>query len=133
MDSEAKVINGSQYPLGRLSSVVAKLLIDGERVVVVNASNVVISGSKEMVLRERREKRGIGTPRMGPEHPKKPSGILRKSVRGMLPGKRKGKEMLSRLRVHDHVPDEYKDADFMEIRIKRSPQVRYVTLEDCNG
>ena len=128
----AKVIDGSRYPLGRLSSMVAKLLIEGERVVVVNASNVVISGSKEMVLKERREKRGIGTPRMGPEHPKKPSEILKRSVRGMLPGKRKGKEMLSRLRAYYRLPNEYRDAEFMEMEIKKG-QVGYVTLEDCNG
>jgi large subunit ribosomal protein L13 len=128
--AEEKLIDGSLYALGRLSSAVAKLLIGGEKVVVVNAGKIVISGRRDIFLRERE----IGTPRRGPEHPKKPSGIVKKSIRGMLPRNKMGREMLGRLRVYDGLPHEYERVEFIDLGIERfGGRASHISLEECYG
>ena len=45
-----KVIDASECIMGRLASAVAKSLLNGEEIHIVNAENAVISGSKDMVF-----------------------------------------------------------------------------------
>ena len=47
---EPLVIDGSNHILGRLASIVAKKLLQGERVVVVNAESIVVSGERRRVI-----------------------------------------------------------------------------------
>jgi len=128
-----KVIDGSNCPLGRLASTVAKLLLNGEEIAIVNAKNIVISGSRKMILRERIEEREIGTHRKGPFHPKKPADMTKRVVRGMLPSKARGRGALKRLRVYDNVPDRYEGEEFMAVDIKKGNIGKYLTLGDLNG
>ncbi|MFQ5838216.1 MAG: 50S ribosomal protein L13 [Thermoplasmata archaeon] len=101
------VVDASGQILGRFCSSVAKRLLGGEDVVVVNAEKAVITGSKDSILMEYREKRRIGSQRKGPYFPKRADRILKRTVRGMLPYQRpKGREALKRLRVYIGVPEE---------------------------
>jgi len=96
--------------LGRLSSVVAKKLLDGERVVVVNAEKAVVSGSKRATVSHYKVRVKRGDPFKGPFFPRTPDGILRRSVRGMLPLKKaKGKKAYKRLRVYIGIPSDLKN------------------------
>jgi large subunit ribosomal protein L13 len=102
------VIDASNLILGRLASLVAKHLLSGETVVVVNAEKAVVSGARSSILKEaqaRLEIRTLGSKSKSPKHPRRPDGIVRRTVRGMLPrGKEKGKDAFSRLRVYIGVP-----------------------------
>ncbi|MCJ2519764.1 MAG: 50S ribosomal protein L13 [Candidatus Thermoplasmatota archaeon] len=101
------VIDASDQILGRLCSLVAKRLLQGEEIVVVNAEKAVMTGSRDSVLREYREKRRIGSQRKGPYFPKMPDRILKRTVRGMLPYQRfKGRKALQGLRVYIGIPEE---------------------------
>lgn len=101
------VVDASEQVLGRLASAVAKRLLQGEEVAVVNAERAVITGSREAILREYRQKRDVGSQRKGPFFPKRSDRILRRTVRGMLPYQQpRGREALRRLRVHVGVPRE---------------------------
>ncbi|MGQ9788228.1 MAG: 50S ribosomal protein L13 [Candidatus Hadarchaeaceae archaeon] len=105
------IIDGKDLVLGRLGSFVAKRLLEGERVTVLNADQVIISGRKDNTLASYRawlETRNIANPRKGPQHPKRPEDIVRRAVRGMLPyDKPKGKAAFRLLRVYIGVPEEF--------------------------
>ncbi len=104
------VVDGSGQILGRLASLVAKRLLEGERVIVVNSEKIVLSGRRSTIFREYdewMEVRGRTNPRKGPKHFRRPDDIFRQVVRGMLPIKKaKGREALGRLRVHVGVPED---------------------------
>ena len=127
-----KVIDASNLVLGRAASAIAKMLLDGERVVVVNAEKAVITGRKEEILERYKEKRDRGSVRKGPFYPKMPDRIFRRTVRGMLPYKKpSGKNAYRKLMVYIGVPDEYKNAEFDTIPEAQNRHITgYVTLGD---
>jgi len=106
------IIDGEGLVLGRLASSVSKKLLAGERVTVLNAEKIIISGNKEWAYakyKQRIDRASISNPRrMGPKYPRRPDDIFRRTVRGMLPYKQaKGREALKGLRVHVGVPMEF--------------------------
>ncbi len=109
------VIDARDAILGRMASVAAKELLRGERVAIVNAEEAVISGRREDIFArylERRQRKSIVNPvRHGPFFPRRPEGIVRRAVRGMLPYKKaKGRNAFKRLRVYIGVPKEFEAA-----------------------
>ena len=104
------IIDASNLVLGRLASVIARLLLSGESVVVVNAEKAVITGARSAIIDDAHAKleiRTLGSKSKSPKHPRRPDGIVRRTVRGMLPrDKQKGKDAFSRLRVHIGVPED---------------------------
>ena len=54
-----KVLDASGCIMGRLASHVAKALLEGEQVHVVNAEKAIVSGAKHSVFREYTEKRQL--------------------------------------------------------------------------
>jgi large subunit ribosomal protein L13 len=109
-----KVIDARNLIVGRLASVVAKELLKGEKVVIVNAEEGVISGSKATTFKkylERRQRKSVVNPaRHGPFFPRRPEGIIRRAVRGMLPYKKpRGRKAYKNLRVYVGLPEEFKN------------------------
>ena len=95
------IIDADGAILGRLASIVAKKLLLGEKVIVINAEKAIITGSKKRILERFREKRERGDPIKGPFYPVRPDKVFRRVVRGMLPRKKpRGREALRRLRVY---------------------------------
>lgn len=107
--SSVIIVDGDGQVAGRLSSKVAKLLLEGHRVYVVNAEKVLISGKRHAVLNEwlkRREISSVVHPKHGPFHPKTPDGILTRMIRGMIPRRKpKGIDAMKRLRVYVGMPE----------------------------
>ncbi len=107
------VIDASGLILGRLSTIVAKKILDGEEVIVVNAEKAIISGKKKMIqerYQKRLSTRTLASQKKAPKHPRTPENYLRRTVRGMLPWKApKGKRAYKRLKVYVGVPDDLKD------------------------
>ena len=80
---QTMIIDGTNMIAGRLCSHVAKLLLQGNRVSIVNSENIMISGSRESIIGEYREFleiASINNPKFGPFHPRRPDTIDRKSV-----------------------------------------------------
>lgn len=103
------VVDVSGLVLGRAASLLAKRLLNGEQIVVVNADLSVVTGDRAMVLETYRANRARGSKRTGPHFPRYPDRIFRRTVRGMLPHlKTRGKEALDRLEVFIGVPPELK-------------------------
>jgi large subunit ribosomal protein L13 len=117
---------------------VAKLLISGRRVVIVNADRALLSGSRISVMNEWKEKLELSSrvnPIYGPIHPRRPDNILRRMIRGMVPRKKpKGALAMKRLRVHIGLPTELKDeklTKFDDASASRPIPV-YVTMRDLS-
>ena len=134
-----KVIDASDLILGRLASLVAGELLRGEQVIIVNAAECVISGSKQSVLakyRERRERKSIVNPRRhGPHYPRQPDGIVRRAIRGMLPYKKqRGRKALKNLRVYIGMPAEFeaKASRIESISISKLGVPKYVKLKELS-
>ncbi len=129
------VIDATDHIAGRLSSNVAKLLLKGNRVTVVNCEKIMMSGTRTNIIKEYREFLEINSiinPKHGPVHYRRPDTIIAKMIRGMLPHDRKpsGKEAHQRLRTYIGSPKEIKSLDkiqFEKAKIKKSPS-NYVSV-----
>ncbi len=109
MSSEnAIIIDAKGLILGRMSSIVAKRLLQGESVVVLNAEKAAISGKRLQIVQEAKAFLEVGHPKKGPYHPRRPDRIVRRTVRGMLPWKKpKGRQAYKRLKVYLGAPKEF--------------------------
>lgn len=131
------VIDATGHVVGRLSSVLAKRLLNGEDLVVVNAEKAIVTGRRQVVLAEYRKRRtrGSTTGRMrgiGPFYPKRPDMLLRRTISRMLPHQQaRGREALKRLRVYISVPEAYKGQPLEVIEVaRRPPQGPVLSLGD---
>lgn len=117
--------------LGRLSSVIAKKLLEGEKVFVVNVEKACIAGNPKYTIKKYLERIHRGDPKHGPFFPKQPEGIFRRAVRGMLPIKKpKGRKAFKNLRVFVRIPEELKDKKFEKIEEANVLKLKckYITL-----
>jgi large subunit ribosomal protein L13 len=78
------VVDGAGCILGRVASQVAERALDGETVAVVNAERLVITGDEQEIVEKYRKRTELGSDR-GPNYPKRPDGIMKRTIRGMLP------------------------------------------------
>ncbi|MFH1285666.1 MAG: 50S ribosomal protein L13 [Candidatus Micrarchaeota archaeon] len=110
-----KVIDGDGMILGRLGAKVAKMLLCGEDVVLLNASKLVISGDRKVIVERYNTRRGLkykANPEYSSHWPRKPDLLVKRIIRGMLPFySRRGREAHKKLRVYSAVPLEYKDVE----------------------
>uniref|UniRef100_A0AC35UE21 60S ribosomal protein L13a n=1 Tax=Rhabditophanes sp. KR3021 TaxID=114890 RepID=A0AC35UE21_9BILA len=105
------VIDGKDHLLGRVAALVAKNLLEGQRVVVVRAEDLVISGnfhrSKLKYLAFMNKRCNIN-PKRGAFHYRAPSRIFQRTVRGMLPHKTvRGQNALKKLVAFEGCPAPY--------------------------
>ncbi|MHA1372481.1 MAG: 50S ribosomal protein L13 [Promethearchaeota archaeon] len=139
---EYLLIDGKNKIMGRLASQVAKLALLGNRVVVINAKDIVISGSKKNIFEKFIQRKNIKTltnPRRGPFFYRRPDRFFRRVVRGMLPWKKpRGREAYKRIHVFVNdvedknkypvlIPYEIENADLTRLKGK------YVRLEEVGN
>jgi large subunit ribosomal protein L13 len=136
MDEQPIIIDATNLILGRLASYVAKKILQGNHVLVINVEKAIISGKKSSATKKakaRLKTRTLGSLEKSPKHPKRPDTIFRRVVRGMLPWKKpKGKEAYKRLKVFIGVPEELKDKPAISIKEASASKLRcpYISLED---
>jgi large subunit ribosomal protein L13 len=131
--NQVTLVNADGLILGRMASVVAKKLLNGEKVIIVNAEKAVLSGKKKSKVAEAKEFLEVGAPQRGPFHYRRPDRILRKTVRGMLPFKQpKGKTALKKLKVFIGVPEDLKDQPTVTLKEAQSAKLKgpYFTLAE---
>ncbi|MFW9830629.1 MAG: 50S ribosomal protein L13 [Candidatus Thorarchaeota archaeon] len=106
---EPILVDANNAVAGRLASAVAKQLLQGEHVVVINAEKAVLSGNRASLIQEYKESLGLRTrsaPWRGPLHPRHPDRLLRRIIRGMVPWKKhRGRQAMKRLRVYTGSPE----------------------------
>jgi large subunit ribosomal protein L13 len=108
------LVNAEGLIVGRMCSKVAKRLLNGEEVIILNAEKAVFSGKRKSKILEGHIFLEVGAPERGPFHYRRPDKYLRKVVRGMVPYKQpKGKNAYKRLKVFMGVPIELKDKEMI--------------------
>lgn len=114
VNREWHLVDASELPLGRLSTVIANLLTgkgkptytphidNGDYVVVINAKEVPVTGNKELkkiYYRHSGFPGGIKDARLEEVREKFPERIIENAVKGMLPKNKLQAERMNRLRV----------------------------------
>jgi large subunit ribosomal protein L13 len=135
---ETVYVDATNQIAGRLSSKVAKLILSGKSVVVVNAEKALISGSRTSVVTQWKERLELASrvnPIYGPIHPRRPDNILKRMVRGMVPRKKpKGATAMKNLRVYIGVPTAISGSKFTSFpdAAASRPIPVYVTMRDLS-
>lgn len=105
------VIDGKGHLLGRLASIIAKQLLNGQKIVVVRSEALNISGEffrNKLKFHDYLRKATRYNRTKGPFHFRAPSRVLYKAIRGMMPHKTaRGKAALERLKVFEGIPPAY--------------------------
>lgn len=127
-----RLIDASGIVLGRMCSYLAKRLLLGDSIIVVNCEKAVISGNKKYILRLYQEKRERGQPTKGVFFPRRPDLFFKRTIRGMLPYKQyKGITALRRLHCYIGMPDELKGKNpevLAEASVSRLSHARHIAL-----
>ncbi len=128
------VVDAADKPLGRLATEVATLLrgkhkpmfaphIDtGDFVIVINASQVVVTSKKsqqKIYYRYSGYPGGLKAESFENLRARRPEAVIERAVQGMLPKNRLGRKMLGKLKVYggaDH-PHEAQSPEMREVKI----------------
>jgi len=132
MSSEnAIIIDAKGLILGRMASIIAKRLLQGESIIVVNAEKTAISGKRLQIVKEAKTFLEVGHPRKGPFHQRRPDRIVRRTIRGMLPRKKpKGMQAFKRLKVYLGAPMEFNGKEIQTILEASAEKLKspYITV-----
>lgn len=131
MPKNVIIVDGKGLILGRMASIIAKRLLQGEAVIVLNAEKTAISGKRLSLVKEAKTFLEIGHPRKGPYHPRRPDKIVRRTIRGMLPRKKpEGQQAYKRLKVYLGTPSEFNDTEIQTLLEARAEKLKspYITV-----
>ena len=128
------VIDADGNVLGRLCTSVAKKILKGEEVVVVNAEKAIVTGNRDDILAQYKQKTDRGKVIHGPFYPRRADLILKRTVRGMLPwDKPKGRDAYRLLKVYVGVPKELEAVEKLKLMgATNLSRDRYVTLSEVS-
>lgn len=127
------IVDAKGLVAGRLASNIAKNLVNGEMVTVVNAEELIIVGTESSILPKYKQRVDAGVksnPHYGPKYDRIPSKMLRRMVRGMLPNKSRTREkLLKQIRVYNGSPANIsiEKAEKMD-KLKYGMKGNYMTL-----
>ncbi|MBV0901065.1 50S ribosomal protein L13 [Haloarcula salina] len=139
------VVDARDCIMGRVASQVAERALDGETVAVVNAERAVITGRESQIKEKYKKRVDIGDDNAY-FYPKRPDGIFKRSIRGMLPHKKaRGREAFENVRTYVGNPyDEGsvggspRDGDAVEAQVlegtslDRLSNIKFVTLGEIS-
>lgn len=130
------VVDATNCIAGRMCSHVSKLLLQGNRVAIVNAEKAMLSGNRYKTIdsyKEHLDINSVTNPIHGPFHPRRPDTILSKMVRGMVPKRKShGISAFKRLRVYMGIPEGMKGArmeSFDDSKITK-PESYYISIAE---
>ncbi len=133
------IIDAKDLVLGRVSSRIAKKLLEGEEIIVVNSNQAVISGEDKSTLNEYdawTKIRSLVDPTQGPFQLKGPGDLVRQTVKGMLPMKKeKGKLAYRRLEAYPDVPSRFDGEEletFPKADVKELSTRRFIRLGELS-
>ncbi len=106
------VIDATGLVYGRLASIVAERIMDGEEIVVLNSEALIMTGEKAALNAKFQHRISLGdaTKRKGPFYPRRADLLFKRSVRGMIPWKKSsGRDAYRRLQVHVGTPKQFSE------------------------
>ena len=131
------IVDASNCIAGRLCSHVSKLLLQGNRVAIINSERAMLSGNRYKTIEDYKkylEVSSVTNPIHGPYHPRRPDRILTRMVRGMIPRRKpSGIAAFKRLRVYIGIPTEFQSSKkikiFEDVKITKTESY-YITIGD---
>ncbi|MFQ5832784.1 MAG: 50S ribosomal protein L13 [Candidatus Thorarchaeota archaeon] len=138
-EKEVIIYDAEDMVIGRLASKVAKAVLLGDTVAIVNAEKAIITGDRRTVIEAYKEKFNIRTsynPRKGPFHHRRPDKMVRRMIRGMLPWPTpRGKEAYKRVKVYIGVPESLMDSEKIVLEGSRYKSLtrKHITVEDLSN
>ena len=127
------IIDAEGATLGRLATNVAKKLLNGENVAIINSEKAIISGKKPAIKEHYKKKREVGTYRKGPFFPRTAERRVKRSIRGMIPyQKPHGRAAFKRLKCYTGIPKEFEGEKFEKIKEAEKRPVDFITIKDLS-
>ena len=125
------IVDAEGAILGRLCTTIAKRLLNGEEIAVVNAEKAIVSGKKAMIKAHYKHEREVGTYRKGPFYPRMPHQIVKRTVRGMIPYQEPhGRAAFKKLKCYIGVPKEFIGQSFEKITTAQKHPANYMTIQE---
>ena len=128
------IIDAEGAVYGRLCSFVAKKVLEGNKIEIINSEKAIITGNKKDIIDkyDTLRKKG-GHSQKGPKYSNVAYKMLKKGIRGMLPDHRKGigKQALGRVKCHNGMPEEFKDEKILKINAPK--KIKSMTLGELSG
>ena len=126
------IVDADGAILGRLASRVAKRILSGEDMVIVNAEKAVVSGNPKGTFAEFTHKRQRGDALHGPFYPRYSDRIIWRTIRGMVPYKTpRGRSAMKRLTIYVGCPEQYKNAEKV-VKTKDELRCKYATVKQIS-
>ncbi|MFH1470693.1 MAG: 50S ribosomal protein L13 [Candidatus Micrarchaeota archaeon] len=129
-----KIIDAKGCVLGRVGSRVAKMLLTGEEVALVNAGEAVLSGNPQSTTEKfiaRRSAKNRANPEHSPHWPRRPDLLVRRMLRGMLPYRTtRGRLAFKRLKVYTAQPAELSKAEVLEMTSASKLRTDSITINE---
>jgi large subunit ribosomal protein L13 len=127
------IYDGTDCVFGRIASVVAKELLKGNSVDLINCEAIIVSGDKKVFAKKVLQKRdmGSGGSMKGPKYPRVADRLVKRMIRGMLPRDRmKGQDAFRRLKCYvgngSVTEDEVKGA----IKLTHKKPMKFSTIKE---
>jgi large subunit ribosomal protein L13 len=136
--NDYEVFDAKGKIVGRLASTVAKRVLQGKKVAIINSESAIISGDRKSIIKGYKTKVNLMN-KVNPDHspywPRRPDMLMKRIIRGMLPYRKpRGKTAYRNLRVFIGEPEVFKNAKIIEIESKdpRDMYVGYITMKELS-
>lgn len=118
------IIDAKGTILGRLGTFVAKQVLLGNEVDVINCEEAVVSGKRQDILSNYISRMHRKAPGKGPYFYRRPDMFVRRTIRGMLPFERsRGREAFKRIKCHVGVPENLKSGKAISMDNAKSEKI----------
>lgn len=105
MEENFTVIDGKDLILGRLGSNIAKRVLMGESIKIVNCKDIVILGKKKFLVERYKNKLANKVVKQGPYYSRSSADLVKRAFRNMLPYKnQRGIEAFKRIKCYNSTP-----------------------------
>jgi large subunit ribosomal protein L13 len=126
------VVDARDCIMGRVASQVAERAMNGETIAVVNAERAVITGREGDIKEKYQKRRDLGSDK-GPAYPKRPDGIFKRAIRGMLPYKeQQGRQAFENVRVYVGNPYDDEGEILEGTSLDRLSNIKFVQLDELS-
>ena len=130
------IINAENTVLGRLSSFAAKQVLLGNTVQIVNCEKAIITGNRDNIFKDYRNRQRPTDVVHKPIVPKMPDMIVRRTIRGMLPWKRdRGREAYKRVFCYIGIPEDFKNKEIMTLdkaNLNKLKHLKYIQVKEVS-
>ena len=127
------IIDADGAILGRMCTNVAKRLLSGEEIAIVNSEKSIITGKRTSIKNRYKQKRELGTYRKGPFFPRMPDRFVKRTVRGMVPYQTPhGRTAFKKLKCYIGIPKEFEGKKFEKIKDAEKLPIEYITVEELS-